>query len=417
MLDRRGAAGQQRNRGGSVSERATVLVVGAGPVGILNALGLARAGVPVTVFERGATVAQSPRAAVYHWSVLDGLERLGVYEKAVARGFLKQDYEYRVFKTGEQIRFGLRSLEGIVERPYNLHLGQNMLAELAVEELAAFDHATVRWGHEFVDLDQDGDGVRATFATPEGTVSYTGDWLIGADGARSQVRSALGIEFEGITWPERFVATNVRYPFQDHGFAQATFLMDDVYGAVIAKLDSTGGAGLWRYTYCEDASLPEEGVLDRMPQFLEQVLPDQEGFELVAYAPYRMHQRSATRYRDGRVLLAGDAAHATNPTGGLGLTGGMFDTFVLQEALAAVIHGQADETVLDQYADERRRIFLDVASPAAINNKRLIYHSSDPEQLERDLVGLRRLETDEDAVVERLMFTKSMETKSLIGAW
>jgi 2-polyprenyl-6-methoxyphenol hydroxylase-like FAD-dependent oxidoreductase len=397
--------------------RESVLVVGAGPVGILNALGLARAGVPVVVFERGPGVVQSPRAVVYHWSVLDGLERLGVYEQAVAQGFLKQDYEYRVFKTGERIRYGLQSLEGIVKRPYNLHLGQNRLVELALEELAAYDHAEVRWEHEFVDLDQDGDGVRATFATPDGTVTYAGGWLIGADGARSQVRTTLGIDFEGITWPERFVATNVRYPFQEHGFSQANFLVDDVYGAVIVKIDSSGSTGLWRYTYCEDASLPEDGVVDRMPQFLEHVLPVQDGFELVAHAPYRMHQRSATRYREGRVLLAGDAAHATNPTGGLGLTGGMFDTFVLQEALAAVVRGEADEAVLDEYARERRRVFLEVASPAASNNKRLIYHSSDPDQLERDLEGLRRMETDEDAAVERLMFTKSMETRSLIGAW
>jgi 2-polyprenyl-6-methoxyphenol hydroxylase-like FAD-dependent oxidoreductase len=90
------------------------------------------------------------------------------------------------------------------------------------------------------------------------------------------------------------------------------------------------------------------------------------------------------------VLLAGDAAHATNPTGGLGLTGGMFDTFVLQEALAAVIRGEADEAVLDEYARERRRVFLEVISPAAVENKRLIFHSSDPERLRRDwavLVG------------------------------
>jgi 3-(3-hydroxy-phenyl)propionate hydroxylase/6-hydroxy-3-succinoylpyridine 3-monooxygenase len=83
----------------------------------------------------------------------------------------------------------------------------------------------------------------------------------------------------------------------------------------------------------------------------------------------------------------------------------MFDTFVLQEALAAVIRGEADEAVLDEYARERRRVFLEVISPAAVENKRLIFHSSDPERLRRDWAVLRRLESDEEAARERLLFT------------
>jgi 2-polyprenyl-6-methoxyphenol hydroxylase-like FAD-dependent oxidoreductase len=395
----------------------TALVVGGGPVGMLTALGLARAGVPVTVFERAPAVVQSPRAMVYHWSVLDGLERLGIYEQTVAQGFLKQDYTYQVHKTGERIRYGLQALEGIVEHPHNLHLGQHKLVEVALAELAPLPSAQVLWNHRFVSLDQDGQGVTATFATPEGERTYRGGWLVGADGARSAVRESLGIDFAGFTWPERFVATNVRYPFGEHGFGQTTMLVDDVYGAVIAKIDNTGGTGLWRYTYCEDAALPEDGVLDRLPGFLAAVLPDPEGFELVAHSPYRMHQRAATTFRAGRVLLAGDAAHATNPTGGLGLTSGLFDTFVLYEALAAVIHGDAGDEVLDEYARERRRVFTEIASPAASANKRFVYHSADPARLEEELRAMRRLETDRDAVISRLLFVKSLETRSLIGAW
>ncbi|SFL17659.1 FAD-dependent oxidoreductase [Geodermatophilus ruber] len=395
----------------------TVLVVGAGPVGILNALGLARAGIPVTVLDRADDVVMAPRAAVYHWAVLEGLDRLGVYEKAAARGFLKQDYEYRAHRTGERVRFGLEPLDGIVARPYNLHLGQGDLVRLALEELAAHDSATVLWQHTVVGVAQDESGVTVAVDAPGGRRELRAGWLIGADGAHSAVRRALGIEFEGFTWPERFVATNVRYPFQQHGFAQTSFVCDDVYGAVIAKLDESPGGGLWRYTYCEDVALPEEAILDRMPGFFAAVLPDLDGFELVEHAPYRMHQRCATRFRDGRVLLAGDAAHVTNPAGGLGLTGGLFDTFVLQEALAAVIRGEADGSVLDAYARERRRVFLEMVNPAATAIKKMIFHSSDPQQLERDMAGLRRLATDREALIERLMVTKAMETKSLIGAW
>ncbi|MGK5111955.1 FAD-dependent oxidoreductase [Geodermatophilus sp. CPCC 205506] len=395
----------------------TVLVVGAGPVGILNALGLARAGIPVTVLDRAPGVVRSPRAAIYHWAALDGLERLGVYEQAATRGFLKQDYEYRAYKTGERVRFGLDPLEGLVERPYNLHLGQGALVEIALAELAAHDSATVLWQHTVVAVDQDDDRVTVTVETPDGVRTSTAGWLIGADGASSAVRKAVGLPFEGFTWPERFVATNVRYPFAEHGFAQSTFIVDDVYGAVIAKLDDSAGGGLWRYTYCESQDLPEDGVLDRMPDVHRAVLPTPAEVEVAEWAPYRMHQRVAPRFREGRVLLAGDAAHVTNPSGGLGLTGGLFDTFVLQEALAAVVHGTADQSVLDAYSRERHRVFVELVDPAATAIKKMIFHNSDPEQLERDMAGLRRLATDRDALIERLMLTKRMETPSLIGAW
>jgi 3-(3-hydroxy-phenyl)propionate hydroxylase/6-hydroxy-3-succinoylpyridine 3-monooxygenase len=116
----------------------------------------------------------------------------------------------------------------------------------------------------------------------------------------------------------------------------------------------------------------------------------------------------------GRVLLEGDAAHATNPTGGLGLTSGLFDTFVLYEALAAVILGEADDSVLDRYAEERRRIFLEMVSPQACENKRLVYHSHDPVRLEADLRMLRRLGDDKDFLIQRLMFTKRLESPSLV---
>ena len=201
------------------------------------------------------------------------------------------------------------------------------------------------------------------------------------------MRQAVGLGFEGITWPERFVATNVLYDFGALGYGPGNFLIDPEHGAVIARIDN---AGLWRCTYCEDLSLPEETIPERMPAYFRTILPpDADLPEVVQWSPYRMHQRAAERMRLGRVLLAGDAAHATNPTGGMGLTSGMLDTFVLYDALAAVIGGDANEEVLDRYSEERLRVFTELASPQASEWKRLVFHSSDPERLEQDLAMLR----------------------------
>lgn len=388
-----------------------VLIVGGGPVGLIGALGLAQTGVRVTLIEREPYIVDSPRAVVYHWSVLEGLERLGLREAASSLGFPKQDYHYLVFGTKERISFTLEPLSAITRFPYNIHLGQDKLAELALKRLQKMSNFSVHWNTRFTGLEQDKDGVTVSAQTPEGMREFRAAWVIGADGAGSSVRRVIGQPFDGMTWPQRFVATNVYYDFEQDGYARSTLMIDPQYGAIIAKIDNEG---LWRCTYCEDAALPEETVLERMPRYFKTILSRPSECRLKMHSPYRMHQRAAERFRVGRVLLAGDAAHVTNPTGGLGLTSGLFDIFALHEALAAVIRGEIADDVLDRYSEQRRRIFFDYVSPQATENKRLIYHSSDPVRLEQDLQRLRRLETDKDFVLQVVSFTKKLETPSLL---
>jgi 3-(3-hydroxy-phenyl)propionate hydroxylase len=398
-----------------MSPQHDVLIVGGGPVGLLNALGLARAGVKVTVVEREPAVPASPRAMVYMYAVLDGLERLGILDEIERQGFTTQEgIWFRSFETGEQIRWRMDVLDGLVAHPYNVNLGQHRVAEIALEHLGRLPGTEVRFGTEMTALAQDDDGVSVTVRSGDGAPeTLRASWAIGADGARSGVREALGLGFEGITWPQRFVATNVLFDFGALGYGPGNFLIDPEHGAVIARIDNHG---LWRCTYCEDLTLPEETIPERMPAYFRTILPpDADLPEVVQWSPYRMHQRAADRMRLGRVLLAGDAAHATNPTGGMGLTSGMLDTFVLYEALAAVIGGDASDEILDRYSDERLKIFRERASPQASEWKRLVFHSDDPQRLEQDLAMLRHVQDDPDARREGFLSAQALQTPSLTG--
>ena len=391
-----------------------VIIIGGGPVGFINALGLAQAGVRVSVIEAEPQIINSPRAAVYQWSVLDGLSRLGILDEAEADGVRKQDYTYLVRRTGERIEYSMEVLAGHTPRPYNLHLGQHRLADIAMRRLKAFSNATVRFGTRLQALRQDADGVTLSVASGSAIQELRARWVIGADGSGSTVRRLLRLSFDGMTWPERFVATNVYYDFERYGYARATFVIDERCGAVIAVLNREG---LWRCTYMEDAALPEETFLERLPRAYEAILPGQGAYELERASPYRMHQRSAQCYRAGRVVLAGDAAHVTNPTGGLGLTSGLFDSYALCEALAAVVLDDADDEALDRYATARREMFLNRVSPQATANKQLVYHANGGgQQLEEALTSLRRLATDPAFLLQRLMFSKSLESPPLLGS-
>jgi len=388
------------------------IVVGGGPTGLLTALGLARAGVDVTLLEAEAGIVASPRAMVYHAAVLPGMQALGMLADAEAIGCRGVALQMRVHATGERIEFDMRNIDG-TGRGYNLHLGQDKLAEVALAHLLRHPNARVLNSTRVVGLAQDADGVTLTAETRAGPSTLRAGWVVGADGARSGVREALGLTLEGTTWPERFVATNVRCRFDDLGYADATMQIDPRYGAIVARIDDTG---LWRCTYSEDAALPEEGVLDRMKAWYAGMLPaGAPTWELVQHSPYRMHQRAVEHMRVGRVLLAGDAAHVTNPTGGLGLTSGLFDLYVLAPALAAVIRRDADDSVLDVWAAERLAAFKERASPAASEFKRLVYSSTEPERLEGALQGLRHLAKDVPAQRQAFGVASSLETPSVLG--
>lgn len=387
-----------------------VIVVGGGPTGFVTALGLAQAGVDVCLIEGAAGINSSPRACVYHWSMLDGLERLGIREEAEAIGYTKDDYLWLVKKTGERLPYDLKVLARVTRFPYNIQLGQDRLAEICQRRLEALPNAQVHWRTVFTGLSQDGEGVTLRAEAPDGTRELRARWVIGADGAGSAVRKALGLSFDGMTWPERFVATNLRHDFESGGYWQSTMVVDDEWGAVIVKITRDG---LWRCTFMEDAALPEATYLERIPEAFRHLLPGRGGYELDQASPYRMHQRCAASFRRGRVVLAGDAAHVTNPTGGFGLTTGLFDAFALWPTLAAIVLEGADPALLDIWAEERRAIFLDKTSPQACAYKDFVFHAcGGGARLEERLEGMRAMVRDPDVRLQRLLFTKGLETTS-----
>ena len=191
------------------------------------------------------------------------------------------------------------------------------------------------------------------------------------------------------------MATNIYYDnFLQHGYARANFCMDPERWAVIVMIN---GDNLWRVTYNEDAAISDEEAVSRIPARLAELLPGSGGYEIDAASPYRVHERASPGFRKGRVLLAGDAAHVCNPCGGLGLTTGFMDAAALIDALHAVMRDKCDAVILDDYANERRRVFLEISSPRASEYKRMIGESR-PDYRERDMENLRQIAADPERV-------------------
>lgn len=374
-----------------MANQAEVIVVGAGPVGFLTALGLARAGIEVRVLEAEAGINDSPRASMYFPTTVKILDRLGLLAEALEIGLATTDFCYHVPEFGIRIHVDTKiGLPPDEPYPYNLAFGQHILAQLVMSHLQRLPNARVLFNHRVVGLAQDSSGVTLTVETTNGREQMRSNWVVGADGARSAVRHLLDLPFEGHTWPDRFVATNARFDFGKYGFDTANMVADPVNWAVVARL---GRGDLWRVTYGEDANLPEEEVRRRIPEHYAAILPASDPYEIVASSPYRVHERCAPRFRVGRAMLAGDAAHACNPCGGMGLTTGVIDAMAAADVLTAVIQKRRDESALDFYSTERRRVFLEVSSPLATEFKRRMAER-DPAKRQEDAAMMRRMVED-----------------------
>lgn len=372
-----------------------VLIVGAGPTGLFTALALAQEGVRVTVIEGASAISDSPRAMVYFPVTMTAFAKMGVLEDLDKEGLRVQTVGHRVPEYDFHAQLSFNALKSVTY-DYQIHAGQDVAARIACEHAQKLG-VQVLFNHQLVSFEQHSDNVITVVETPEGSRTFQAKWLIGCDGARSTVRKSLNIEYEGFTWPNRFVATNVYCDFESLGFDRAGFVCDPVDGAMIAIIDDKG---LWRLTYQEDSSLPAETFMERLPDRFAAHIPPGVKYEIKSAQPYAIHQRCASTMRDGRVLLAGDSAHCTNPMGGLGFTTALWDGLVLADILAAVLRGEEDDSILDRYSDERRRVYQDIASPAASSNKRMI-EQSDPEIRKADCARIQEMADDPD--LTRLM--------------
>ena len=388
-----------------------VLIVGAGPVGLMTALGLAREGVSVTLLEAEDDIVYSPRAISYAWSILPALQLFGVLDDMIAAGHIVDDRCWRIFKTGETIVYNHDAVRDITDRPYSLTLGQDLLARVVLQHLKRFPNVSIHWGTKFIGLTQMPDKVVVVGEKAGTPVELAANWVVAADGGRSAVRKTVGLTMDGFTWPQRFVVTNIYYDFDKYGW-NSGYLVDPVYGAVVYKINLEG---LWRFTFAEQTTQPLETVMDRILQFIRTVLPGDQKYELALHTAYNMHQRTAATYRVGRVVLAGDAAHLTNPTSGFGLMGGLYDSFALSESLAAVVHGKASDEILDRYSELRRKTYHEVTSPISSESLRLVFNSGDQGRLEKDLALLRGRKSDPEAMRKFLSAPAALETPSLVS--
>jgi 3-(3-hydroxy-phenyl)propionate hydroxylase len=356
---------------------AGVVIVGAGPVGMVCALALHLRGVPVTVFEQEPAPAKDQRAASLHPTTLEMLDELGVLEKIKPLSLLSTTYRFHDRPTGSLIaEFDLDRLRGEIPFPYVLQYEQYKLTASIFKEYANTSDFDVRFAHCVTALTQTADGVEIEIDTPAGNERMTADYVIGCDGGRSTVRKLADIEFAGFTYPERFIkiATTFDFATVNPNLCFRNYFSDPDEWCNLFKVRGESPEGLWRAIFPVGAEEDESTATspDRVEARLQKFFPKQGRYQIEHVNIYGVHQRVAATFRRGRVLLAGDSAHVNNPIGGMGMNGGMHDGINLAEKLAKVIHGEADEALLGLYDRQRRHAAVKYVQAQTISNKRMM---------------------------------------------
>lgn len=352
----------------------TILIAGGGPVGLIAALALARQSLPVHVFEAESKVNDAPRAATTHAATLEILEELELADEVIRRGLVEPLFRTWDRSTGRLVaEFDFTNLKNDTRYPFAVQCEQHKLANMAIEKLRDFPHATLEFSARVTSISQSNDAVEITVETGVGMRKIKGSYLIGADGGRSTVRKSLGIEFEGYTHPERFLILTTPFDIGAR-FPGCTrnYLSDPEDWCALFKVSGDDGAGLWRVLSSTRLDQTEAELFDHeaVEHRLQQFIPKDGRYDVAHRNLYNVHQRVAASFRKGRVFLAGDAAHVNNPLGGLGLNFGIHDAIELTGLLGRVLRREAPVDTLDLYDRHRRPLNIEFVQQQTIANKK-----------------------------------------------
>ena len=329
-----------------------VTIIGAGPSGLALAWWLVEQGVSVTVLEREIAIPRDMRASTFHPATLDLLTDSGLATELIERGTVVPQWQYLIHESGERVVFDMAHLSEMTAHPFRLQCEQFQLTELLAEKLANQPLCELRLGATLQSVIPGESQVTVQYQSAGEDSVNVCDWLIAADGASSQVRKSLGLDFDGQIFPKTSITLVLEHPFEDDipnllG-VNYVWLPDRHYS--LMRLRNT-----WRLTYSPEQDQDIESALSEAvaQTHIARVSPRASGAAILTRNYYTLHQRCLARFCHGRTLFIGDAAHLNSPAGGMGMNSGIHDARSLADHLVPVINGD-DPSLLERY-DRRRR--------------------------------------------------------------
>ncbi len=329
-----------------------VLIVGAGPSGLMMAAQLLRYGVQPIIIDSKAGPTNHSKALAVQARSLEIYRQMGVVDKAVNNGKKAQGAIFN--QNGiEESSLSLHNIgEGLTLFPYILMYEQSKNERLLLDYLT-LNCCPVYWNTTLISLQQNADGATVQLQNAEGDYTLTCDWVIGADGAHSSVRKQLQIPFKGDTYAHSFYLIDAKL--------SASSLTEDHLNLFLGEKSFTAFFPMPEQDSCRIiGNLPEE-FGEREDVQVEEMLPylnaiTKRTITLIQtnwFTTYKLHHRMADNFRAQRCFLIGDAAHIHSPVGGQGMNTGLQDAYNLAWKLAGVVNGQIKPGILDSYAAER----------------------------------------------------------------
>ncbi len=363
-----------------------VVVVGAGPVGLAVALGLARRGVSVTVLEAGGTVSYGSRAICMSRHSLEILDRLGVGRDVNHRS-LPWTRGRSYFRDREILEFTMPHAASDV-RPPMVNISQSVLEQILIDEIATTPLCQIHWHSAVTAVIPGAEHCTVALDTPDGPTELSAEWVVATDGARSSVRDSLGLPLNGASYEGTYVIADIHWPVDLPTERRVWFDAVSNPGSTIIMHRQPDD--IWRVDYQlvagEDPQLESkpERIAERIGRHLTWLGID-TAWTMEWSSMYRARALSLDEYTHGRVVFAGDAAHLVPIFGVRGLNSGLEDADTLAWQLALVADGHATAELLDAYSFERRDAWRQNVE-AADKSTQFMTPSSDGASMARDAV-------------------------------